>query len=100
MRQIVAAGETIPYDQDMDEVQGREMWLSDAPGRTVVAVEADGTGLGSAKMGPNLGGPGAHVASAGFMVDPAGRGRRLALSEHALEWARSGGYRATIDRSA
>ena len=96
MRQIVAAGETFPYDQDMDEVQGRDMWLSDAPGRTVVAVEADGTVLGSAKTGPNYGGPGAHVASASFMVDPAhwGKGAGRALSEHALEWARSEGYRA------
>jgi hypothetical protein len=43
MRQIVAAGDAFPYDQDMEEVQGRDMWLSDAPGYTVVAVEPDGT---------------------------------------------------------
>jgi GNAT superfamily N-acetyltransferase len=40
--------------------------------------------------------PGAHVASASFIVDPAhwGKGAGRALSEHALEWARSQGYRA------
>lgn len=46
MRQIVAAGETFPYDQDMEEVEGRDTWLSEAPARAVVAVEPDGTFLG------------------------------------------------------
>jgi len=96
MRAIVAAGETFPYDQEMNEMQAREIWLSHAPARTVVAVEPDHTIAGSAKMGPNHGGPGAHVASASFMVDPSrqGKGAGRALCEHALEWARSEGYRA------
>ena len=38
-------------------------------GFTVVAVDASGTVLGTAECGPNHGGPGAHVASASFMVD-------------------------------
>jgi L-amino acid N-acyltransferase YncA len=96
MREIVAAGETFPYDQDIDELEARGMWLLEAHARTVVAVEPDGTVLGSAKMNRNYGGPGAHVASASFMVDPMhwGMGAGRALSEHALEWARSQGYRA------
>lgn len=96
VREIVAAGETFAYDPEMDEAQAREIWLLDAPARTVVALDADGTVLGSAKMNPNHGGPGAHVASASFMVDPAhqGKGAGRALSEHALEWARGRGYRA------
>jgi GNAT superfamily N-acetyltransferase len=93
---IVAAGETFPYARDMDEAQARGMWLLGAPARTVVAVDPDGAVVGSAKMNPNYGGPGAHVASASFMVDPArwGRGAGRALSEHTLDWARSHGYRA------
>jgi L-amino acid N-acyltransferase YncA len=85
MREIVARGDTFPYDQDMDESQARAMWLLDAPARTVVAVESDGTVLGSAKMNPNYGGAGAHVASASFMVDPShwGKGAGRALGEHA-----------------
>jgi hypothetical protein len=41
-----------------------------------VAVDGDGTVLGTAESGPNHGGPASHVASASFMVDPrhAGRG--------------------------
>ena len=92
----MAAGETLAYDRDLDESQARAMWLSHPPARAVVALEADGTVVGSANMGPNHGGPGAHVASASFMVDPAhqGQGVGRALCEHTLEWARGEGYRA------
>jgi ribosomal protein S18 acetylase RimI-like enzyme len=96
VRGIVAGGETFAYDPEMDEAQARELWLLDAPARTVIALDSDGTVLGSAKMNPNHGGPGAHVASASFMVDPAhqGKGAGRALTKHALEWARSQGYQA------
>ena len=49
-----------------------------------------------AKLAPNQGGPGAHVANASFMVDPAraGSGIGRALGEHVLEIAREMGYRA------
>jgi GNAT superfamily N-acetyltransferase len=65
------------------------------PARTVVAVERDRV-LGSAKMGPNRPGRGAHVATASFMVDPAAQGRGVgrALGEHVVAWAREAGYRA------
>ena len=95
-RRIVAAGETYCYDRDLDEPRAREIWMQQPPGRTVVAVDADGTVLGSAKAGPNQAGGGAHVSTAGFMVDP-DRGRRgvgRALGEHVLAWARDAGYRS------
>lgn len=96
MQPIVAAGETYSYDRDLTEQRARELWLLDPPGRTVVAVEPDATVLGIAKMHPNQGGPGSHVATASFMVDPAhgGKGVGRALGEHVLTWARSAGYRA------
>jgi L-amino acid N-acyltransferase YncA len=62
----------------------------------VVAVDADGSVIGSAVSGPNHDGPAAHVATASFMVDPeaAGRGAGRALGEHVLDRARADGFRA------
>lgn len=95
-REIVAAGETYAYDRDTTEAEGRRMWMVGPPGRTVVATDADGAVLGTANMYANRGGPGAHVASASFMVDPrrAGGGVGRALGEDMIEWARASGFRA------
>src|SRR4051794_39767871 len=84
---IVRAGETYAYDTNLDFDAGRAIWMETPPGRTVVAVSDDDRAvLGSAKMGPNLGGGGAHVATASFMVAPAAEGRGVgrALGEHAI----------------
>jgi GNAT superfamily N-acetyltransferase len=96
LRQIVKAGETYAYDPDMDEGTARELWLAVPPARTAVAVDEAGTVLGTASMYPNRQGPGSHVASASFMVDPhaSGQGVGRALGEDALAWARAGGFRA------
>lgn len=96
LHRIVAAGETYTYPRDLDEDRARDIWMLTPPGRTVVAIDADGRVLGSAKMNPNQMGPGAHVAGASFMVAPesAGRGVGRALGEHVLEWARAEGYQA------
>ena len=95
LREIVAARETYAYDPDMTEVQARQLWMVGAPGRTVVALD-DGVVVGTANMYANRPGPGSHVASASFMVDPrrAGRGTGRALGEAMLAWARERGFRA------
>jgi|SRR4051794_4387349 L-amino acid N-acyltransferase YncA len=94
--EIVEAGETYAYPLPVTEESGRALWMEQPPARTVVAVDDDGTGrlLGSAKMGPNRPGRGAHIATASFMVSPVGRGRGVgrALGEHVLDWARTAGY--------
>jgi L-amino acid N-acyltransferase YncA len=98
MRPIVAAGETFCWDRDTSEADARAMWLHDRPGRTFVALDPDGTVLGTAESHPNHGGPGRHIANAGFMVDPAhaGCGTGRALCEHVLAEARSDGFRAIV----
>lgn len=94
--EIVAAGETYAYDRGMDKAAGRRIWMVGPPGRTVVATDSDSTIVGTANMYANRPGPGSHVASASFMVDPrhAGRGTGRALGEHVLDWARESGFRA------
>jgi L-amino acid N-acyltransferase YncA len=99
LHEIIAAGETYAYDRDMTQEQARRLWMIQPPGRTVVAVDDDDDGgavLGTASMYANRPGPGSHVASASFMVDPAraGRGTGRALGEAMLAWARERGFRA------
>jgi L-amino acid N-acyltransferase YncA len=94
---VVRAGETYAYALDLDSDGGRAIWMAPPPGRTVVAVEEEtGAVLGSATMGPNRPGNGAHVATASFMVSPAARGHGTgrALGEDVIAWARAAGYRA------
>jgi GNAT superfamily N-acetyltransferase len=94
-REIVAAGETYAYDPDLTDDQARELWMVGPPGATFVAVE-DGRVVGSANAYPNRPGPGSHVASASFMVEPASAGRGIgrALGERVLEWARDENFMA------
>ena len=96
MRLIIVAGETYAYDTEMDEITARELWLREPPERTTVAVNDGDTVLGTASMYANRPGPGSHVASASFMVDPdAGRrGVGRALGQDALRWASAAGFRA------
>lgn len=92
--QIVAAGETYAYPEDLTVDSARTLWMEEGPGQTAVALDDDDLVLGSAKMGPNRPGRGAHVSTASFMVDPAhqGRGVGRALGQYVVEWARTTGY--------
>lgn len=92
---IVAAGETYAFPEELSLEQARPWWMEQPPGRTVVAIDGE-TVLGSAKMGPNRPGRGAHVATGSFMVDPAHQSRGVghALGQHILDWAVAAGYRS------
>jgi GNAT superfamily N-acetyltransferase len=66
------------------------------PGTRVYVAEVEGRIAGSSLLRANTFGLGDHVANAGFIVDPAMRGRGIAsaLCAHAIETARGLGYRA------
>ena len=95
VREIVVAGDTFAYSPEITDEEARELWMVAAPGRTTVAVD-NGLVLGTANMYANRAGPGAHVASASFMVASTARGRGVgrALVEDALTWARAAEFRA------
>lgn len=90
--EVVEAGETYAYPADLDSDAARDLWFSDPH---VVVLEEDGRVWGTAKMGPNRPGNGAHVGTASFMVSSASRGRGVgrALGEYAVAWHRAEGFR-------
>ncbi len=92
---IVEDGRTYAFPEGQTMEEARPLWMERPPGRTVVACDG-ATILGSAKMGPNRPGRGAHVATASFMVDPAQQGRGVGrmLGKHVVDWARTSGYRS------
>ncbi len=92
---IVEDGETYTYPEGLTSQQAAALWMERTPSRTVVAV-LDGRIVGSAKMGPNRPGRGAHVGTASFMVDPSARGAGVgrALGRYVIDWHRSEGYAA------
>jgi ribosomal protein S18 acetylase RimI-like enzyme len=93
---IVAAGETYAWDPQTSSDAAQTLWM--APGYRVFVVEDGERIVASAYLRPNYGGPAAHVANAGFLVDPdcAGRGIGRRLAEHVLDEARNDGYRAMV----
>ena len=89
---VVRAGETYAYPEGLTSDEARALWWGQ--GRVVVA-ELDGVVLGTATMGPNRPGRGAHIGTASFMVGPAARGRGVgrSLGEHVVAWSREQGFR-------
>ncbi|HEU5271354.1 MAG TPA: GNAT family N-acetyltransferase [Jatrophihabitans sp.] len=94
-QQVVTAADTYPYDPATDFAGGREIWLAPPPDRAWLVTDTDGTVLGTYKTGPNRAGPGAHVATASYMVAAAARGRGVgrAMVLHSIEQSRAGGFR-------
>jgi hypothetical protein len=74
LKEVGTAGETLTWDSTRTEARARVGWMRELPGRTIVAVDDDGSVIGSANTYPIHPGPGAHVANAGFVVHPARRG--------------------------
>jgi len=96
IEEVVRAGDTFPYPQDLTQSEARPLWLENGPGgRTSVATEGQLV-LGTAKMGRNRPGPGSHVATASYMVASEARGRGIgrALVVDSLDWARAAGFLA------
>jgi ribosomal protein S18 acetylase RimI-like enzyme len=92
---VARAGDTYVYAPDIGREDALRGWTT-PPARAYVALDEAGAVLGTFIIKPNMPGLGAHVANAGFMVDPSARGRGVgrAMAEHALAEARRLGFRA------
>jgi GNAT superfamily N-acetyltransferase len=93
-REIVKAGDTYPYPPEIDKSEAQALWFSDKA-KTYIAYDGD-IAVGSYYLKPNQPGLGSHVANAGYMVNPAYRGKGIGrmLGEHSITEARDEGYLA------
>ncbi|MBA3739332.1 MAG: GNAT family N-acetyltransferase [Actinobacteria bacterium] len=88
--EIVRAGETYAFPLYLTMATAKPWWMSEE----TVVLEEDGVILGTAKMGPNRPGRGAHIGTASFMVSPAARGRGVGrrLGDFVVAWHRQHGF--------
>jgi len=92
---VFRAGETFPHDPAISEADARASWVAQSQ-VVMVAVEDEGTVVGSYYLRPNSLCLGAHVANAGYGVAEQHRrcGIGSQLCRHSLQTARALGFRA------
>src|SRR5438477_11937926 len=71
--EVVAAGDTYPFDPEMSREDALAYWFQ--KGAHTYVAEQDRHILGSYILRPNWSGPAGHVANAAFMVGTRARGR-------------------------
>lgn len=92
--QIVAQGDTYPYDPETTKDQAYAIWMSKDVTTYVACM--DGVVVGTYILKPNQPGLGSHVANAGYMVrsDCVRAGIGKAMCEHSMMEARKEGFLA------
>ena len=93
-REVIAAGETYPLNQDMSRQDALDYWFQRES--HVFVAESDGKIVGSYTLHANQSGGGGHVANAAFIVSESARGQGIGrkMGEHCLAEARQLGFRA------
>jgi ribosomal protein S18 acetylase RimI-like enzyme len=89
------AGDTYVFAPDSTEQEIHRAWI-EAPARTFVARDADGTLLGTYFIKANQVGLGSHVSNCGYIVAPPAQGRGIAsqMCQHSQAQAIELGFRA------
>ena len=92
---VFRAGETFPCAPDISKQDSHQYWV-ETPRATYVAVDDDGTILGSYYIRPNQPALGAHVCNCGYIVAEAARGKGIAsaLCQHSQAQALELGFTA------
>ena len=95
VREVFRKGETYAYSPDLSDDEIFGAWI-DAPAKTFVARDKDGSILGTYYIKPNQPGLGAHVCNCGYIVSEKARGRGIAsaMCEHSQKQAREMGFRS------
>ena len=102
--EVVAVGDTYPFDPQMSREGAMSYWFQDGAHSYVTEIDclkqsiAQGARqiMGAYMLRPNQSGGGSHVANAAFMVakDARGQGIGRAMGEHCLNEAHRLGFRA------
>lgn len=95
IREVAAAEDTFAMEAAPDEGAIRSWWMTQPPGRVVVATSEQGEVLGTANMYANRPNQGSHVASGSFMVaaDARGLGVGRQLVRDMIDWTSANGYK-------
>ena len=93
-REVIAAGETYPVDQDIPREWALAYWFKH--NAHVCVAENESGIVGSYTLHQNQAAGGSHVANAAFIVGKNARGQGIgrAMGEHCLNEARRLGFRA------
>ncbi len=94
LREVAQEGDSFPFATDVPREDSLRRWLS-PPHRVFVAC-LDREPVGTYALRANHGGPGSHVANAGYIVKSEHRGKGVgtAMVGHSLETAREMGFLA------
>lgn len=90
---VVKTGDTYVFDPDTPKELLHKHWLADYMD-TFIAVDDDGSVLGTYIIKPNQIDLGSHIANCSYMVNPKfqGKGVGSRLCEHSIEFARQKGF--------
>ncbi|GAA4685465.1 GNAT family N-acetyltransferase [Nocardioides nanhaiensis] len=93
--EIAASQDTFAMEATPSECAMRASWMTQPPGRVVVAIDIVGQVLGTANMYANRPNQGSHVASGSLMVAAPARARGVgrALVRDMVAWATGYGFR-------
>jgi len=90
---VIKTGDTYVFDPDTPKETLHKIWLADNMD-TFVAVDDDGSMVGTYFIKPNQIDLGNHIANCGYMVNPRYQGRGVGnqMCEHSIAFAREKGY--------
>lgn len=92
---VFREGTTYAIDTDLAEDDALAYWMG-GDKETFVALDTDGSVLGTYYLRPNQAGGGHHVCNCGYITSPVAIGRGVArkMCEHSMDYARSRQFKA------